>query len=264
MADQAQVEQALVVLLARALEPENIEAPVRVYRGWPSSAALDADMAAGIVNVSVNEAKEHWRRLAPLPARWILPRGGGGAAISAIADLVEVTGTAGDGQVLGLLVDGVAYRYQPRAGEDASSIAAALATQIRHQRAVVQLNAMLRLPGARKLTARCVGQAASVAELARQVQGFRVAFWCPTPELRDRATGLAECAIDERQFIDLPDGSAGRVLRAGLETVDRVSEAALFRCDLTCTVEYATTKVEAEGEMLIGELNIDGADLRAV
>src|SRR6187200_1742098 len=59
MADQSDVENALVDLVSAALYPtgadeRSVPGPdCRVYRGWPSSAALDADLDAGWINVTV-------------------------------------------------------------------------------------------------------------------------------------------------------------------------------------------------------------------
>ena len=59
MADQSDVEIALVSVVSAALYPNGTdEASVpgpdcRIYRGWPNSAALDADLAAGKINVTV-------------------------------------------------------------------------------------------------------------------------------------------------------------------------------------------------------------------
>ena len=57
MADQSDVENALVNLVSAALYPngtDEVSVPgpdCRVYRGWPNSAALDTDLAAGKINI---------------------------------------------------------------------------------------------------------------------------------------------------------------------------------------------------------------------
>ena len=59
MADQSDVEDALVTVVSAALYPTgtddtSVPGPdCRIYRGWPNSAALDADLAAGKINVTV-------------------------------------------------------------------------------------------------------------------------------------------------------------------------------------------------------------------
>ena len=59
MADQSDVENAILALAANAIYPNgagsaSVPGPeCLIYRGWPTSAALDADLSAGRVNVTV-------------------------------------------------------------------------------------------------------------------------------------------------------------------------------------------------------------------
>lgn len=59
MADQSDVEVTLVSLTSAALYPNGTAgasvpgADCRIYRGWPNPAALDSDLRAGIINVTV-------------------------------------------------------------------------------------------------------------------------------------------------------------------------------------------------------------------
>src|SRR5258708_6347692 len=59
MADLSDVENAIVSKISDALYPLGISQPstvgvtCRVYRGWPTSAALNSDLTAGVVNVTV-------------------------------------------------------------------------------------------------------------------------------------------------------------------------------------------------------------------
>src|SRR3954452_21631098 len=115
MADQSDIENALASLISVALYPNGFDAPsvpgppCRIYRGWPNSAALDADLAAGKINVTVfpgggdsrttTRYAEHWMGEPPRPT------------LTAIIDGTTVTfgGTADIGQIAGILVDGVSY-----------------------------------------------------------------------------------------------------------------------------------------------------------
>src|ERR1700739_2236253 len=59
MADQSDVEVALVTVISAALYragtgSASVPGPdCRIYRGWPNSTALDADLAAGKINVTI-------------------------------------------------------------------------------------------------------------------------------------------------------------------------------------------------------------------
>ena len=59
MADQSDVETALVTAIAATLYPQGIgapsivPAPCRIYRGAPTAAALAADLAASVINATI-------------------------------------------------------------------------------------------------------------------------------------------------------------------------------------------------------------------
>ncbi len=60
MADQADVEAALAAIAANGVYPQGsaaasvVGAGCKIYRGWPASPVLDADLAAGMAHVSVS------------------------------------------------------------------------------------------------------------------------------------------------------------------------------------------------------------------
>ena len=77
MADQADVEAALAGIVGGALYPNGLEAGcavsgavVRIYRGWPTPAALDSDLAAGRINVSVGGVPGSTRLTTRYPDQW--------------------------------------------------------------------------------------------------------------------------------------------------------------------------------------------------
>ncbi len=73
MADLADVEDTLVDFIVGILYPNGtaassaLGAMCRVFRGWPLPAGLNADLAAGIVNVTVYPSAAPARRLPTLP-----------------------------------------------------------------------------------------------------------------------------------------------------------------------------------------------------
>ena len=131
MADQADVETVLAGLVSGVLYPQGVTAPsvlgvvCRVYRGWPNSAALDADLAAGVVNVTVFPQAGHERNTTRWPDEcalqaWVSP------TLTVSVDGVTATfaGAAGLGQVAGLLVDGVAVVHRLVGNDTPASVAA--------------------------------------------------------------------------------------------------------------------------------------------
>ena len=74
MADTADIEVAIVSLVAQAVYPDGVNSsvgsPVKVYRGWAIPAQLDADLAGGTLNVSVYATDTESKTTRHQP-RWI-------------------------------------------------------------------------------------------------------------------------------------------------------------------------------------------------
>ena len=261
MADQVDVERALVGLMERALLAEPCGGLIRIYRGWPVSSVLNADLASGAAHVTVFPDKKDWERLTPFPAQWPLP-GGSGLSASVQNDMVTRGGQADGTQLVGALIDGVAYVHRTVPDETAAAIVGCLATMVQIDRPCRVMNSTLRCPGARGLVVRVVADRVLVEEIARQKVGYQLAFWCPTPDMRDALAGFADLTIAACRFLDLPDGSVARLLANGGESVDTFSDANLYRRNIHCAVEFATTRREVMPAMVFGDLRIDGSHVR--
>lgn len=260
MADQSDVETALVTLVAESLYPQGTEAPsvpgpvCRVYRGWPLSAALEADLAGGRVNIAIAPVEASLRLTTRFPEEWVQ-----GATIAThlsvkvLDGCVYFSGTADPGQLAGVLVDGSTFVYRTEAGDTPELVAAQLAAQIREQRLALYADAVLSVPGAARMIARVVADQPAWRELRRQMQDFRIACFCPDPITRDTTAATIDIALATHRFIDLPDSTAGRLLRTGGTTMDRTENALLYRRDLFCGVEYATIETVKQPSMLFGD-----------
>ncbi|MBV8613721.1 MAG: hypothetical protein JOY66_08095 [Acetobacteraceae bacterium] len=268
MADQSDVETALVTLASAALYPSGTQAAsvpgvdCRVYRGWPNAAALDADLRAGVVNVTVfpgqggrvtTRYQQQWAA-SPTPA-----------TLTALASGLSVSfgGSADLGQLAGILVDQRTYAYRTQLGDTPAAVAANLATQVRADQIVLLSGAMLTVPGAGRLLARVVADASARMEIRRQVQTFRVTCWCPTPANRDTTAVAIDQALAGMPFIDLSDGTQGRLTYAGTTVFDQSQDALLYRRDLIYSVEYATTLSANQPAMLFGQIDINAATVPA-
>ena len=148
MADESDVETALVSLASAALYPNGASSPsvpgpdCRIYRGWPNSAALDADLTAGRINVTV--VSRTWPR--GTTTRYTQIRSGSPAqatlTVSVSGTSATFGGSAALGQVAGILVDGPggqSYAYRTQVGDNPSLVAANLAALARTS-AIVQLS----------------------------------------------------------------------------------------------------------------------------
>ena len=269
MADQADVETALVGLVAAALYPNGPDAAsvpgpdCRIYRGWPHPAALDADLRAGKVNVTVYPAAGAGRVSTRYVQEWIGTPVAPSLTAQATGASVTFGGSVAPGQVAGLAIDGVAYAYRVQAGDNPALVAANLAVLARANRMALVSGSTITLPGAGEVLARVVADAPAQQEVRRQTQVFRVTCWCPTPQTRDAAAGAIDLAMAPLTFLDLADGSQGRVIYAGTTVFDQSQDALLYRRDLLYSVEYATVLTVTQPAMLFGALEMNAAQILA-
>lgn len=269
MADQSDVENALVVLAAKALYPNGIAAPsvlgpdCLIYPGWPTSAALDSDLAAGRINVTVFPMPEPGRNTTRYRQRWMGPAVQVGLTTSVVGVTVTIGGTADAGQLVGILIDDASYVYRTQAGDTPETVAAELATSARANRIVNLTGAALTVPGAGHITARVVADVPVVRELRRQEQGFRITCWCPTPATRDASASAIDLFLAGFQFINLADGTEGRLRYHGTLVFDQSQDASLYRRDLIYDVEYAMALAVLQPAMLFGDFILNAATFTA-
>ncbi len=266
MADQSDVELTLAGLVAAVLYPEGADEPsllgplVRIYRGWPNQSALDADLAAGHLNVSVFPDPGGGLNTTRFPAEFAVSTPASATLSVAVAGIAATfSGTAGANQLAGLLADGVAVVHRTAAGDTPALVAAILADALRASRVVQLSGASVFVPGAAVLVGRVVADQPAQMETRRQRQSFRISCWCPDPATRDAAAGAIDAALAVPAFIDLPDGSAGRLRYVGTTVVDRGQDASLFRRDLVYSVEYATTLNARLPSMIFGDATLAAA-----
>jgi len=251
MPDQADIEQALAALGAEALRDDPAE--VRVYRGWPRAASLEADLQAGRAHLSVTSGGAA-RDATRYPMEWqgVVPAPTLRAAVD--GETATFGGVAGPGQVAGLRVDGVAYACRLRDDDTPGAVAAVLAGLVRVDRPVELHGAAVTLPGGRGLLARVVADGAGGTELRRQVQLMRMSLWCPAPAVRDRLAALLDLSAAASPMLDV-GGWACRVRAAGGVTTDEGAAAGVWRRELVYSVEYPTVLVEALPAMLWGTVS---------
>ncbi len=260
MADLSDVETTIANLVEALVYPQGTNAPsitsalTRVYRGWPNQSALNADLAAGAINITIfPDAQGHrltTRYLDPAtPSAAVLPT----LTISISAQTATFGGTAGLGQVAGLLVDNAAYVHRTEAGDTPQGLAATLAAYIRTTR-IVQINgASLTIPGAGSVIGRVVADQSAQEETRRQVQTIRLSLWCPTPTARDVIASAIDQGLSQTTFLTLPDGTAARLRQSGTLVFDQSQNANLYRRDLLLEVEYATTVTQTLPSLIFGD-----------
>jgi len=259
MADESDVETTLATLITAQIYPQGTNAPsalgplVRIYRGWPNPTALNADLAAGIINISLSANPAHHRNT----TRYIDPPTASAPTTPTLTATTEANtatfaGTATPGQLAGLLADSTAVVHRTEAGDTPELVAAILATYMRTTRIALVNGATITIPGARLLIARTTADQSTQTETRRQQQGMRLSLWCPTPATRDQDASLIDAGLSTQTFITLPDGTAARLRSAGTQVFDQSQNANLYRRDLLLTVEYATTTTTTLPAMIFG------------
>lgn len=268
MADQSDVEQALVTLIVGVLYPAGADAgsvvgaTCRVYRGWPNAAALDADLATGRVNVTVFPDAAGGRNTTRWPDQYTdNPAISPDLSVLVAGNSATIFGDATPGQLVGLMVDTQAVVHRTVAGDTPELVAAVLAEAIRHPsdgrgRPAQLAGASLTVPGAGLLLGRVVADQSVLRETRRQSQPFRVTAWCPSPASRDNVCAAVDAALSAQSFLDLPDGSAGNLRYLSTTVFDQSLNARLYRRDLVYAVDYATTLIETLPSMLFGTVTI--------
>ena len=265
MPSQADAEDALAALASTALYPAGpagasaVTATVRIFRGWPNSAALDADLAAGRVNVTIFPVPGATRVTTRYPVTPMANPATPTLTVSVTGNTATFSGTAVAGQLAGLLVEGKSYVYRTAAGDKPALIAAILAAAVNADRPALSSGSSVFTPGAVPI-ARTATDATATTELRRQVQTFRITAWCPTPDLRDAACAAIDPVFAATPFLTLSDGSAARLTFRSTTTFDQSEDASLYRRDLLYAVEFPTTLVATQPSMLFGTVGI-GADI---
>ena len=269
MADQADVETALTGIVGAALYPGGLlqgcavaGAICRIYRGWPVPAALDADLAAGRVNVSIGAVAGSTQLTTRYPDQWHVANPGAPALSASVSGTTATfAGAASVGQLAALLADGRAAVHRTVAGDTPASVAAALAVELQRLGVAASASgAAVACAGVSSVVARVTADQVATRETRRQRQHFSVACWCADPATRDAVGNAIDAALSGIDFVGLPDGSSGRLLYVASVISDRWEDATLYRRELTYSVEYPTTITQVQSSMIVGgtEISPDG------
>jgi hypothetical protein len=263
MADLYHVEEALAGLISDTLYPDGtdspslVEVPCRIYRGWPNATALNADLSAGRVNVTVFPDGAPGRVTSRFAPAWPVTTETPSLTMVVDGASVTVAGIAEVGQRAALLIDRKAYLYEIQPGDTPALVAANLAQLARADRVVQLSQARITIPDAQSVSARVVTTSAVMQEVRRQEKDMRVSCWCPSPSIRDTIADTVDRALARRSFLRLADGTEAKIGYSATSVFDQSQNALLYRRDLVYTVEYPTTIVEMQPRMLLGSLKLN-------
>lgn len=227
MADISDVEQAMANTVTSFLYPAGpahssiIGVLCRVYRGWPNSATLNADLSAGLVNVTVVSDNESGRTTTRYLPVWRSKQSLPGAAASVTGQTITIFGSPSVGDTVGILIDGAAYAYRVLVGDTPDLIAANLKQLIQMNRPGTVQGPTIWVPGASSIVVRVVGDGSTSFESRRQEKDVRIICWCPTPPIWDSVGAAIDAAIDEMSFLVLSDDTSARVVYRNTASYDR-------------------------------------------
>jgi hypothetical protein len=264
MADQSDVENALAALVANSLYPEGSDAPsvigmtCRVYRGYPTAPALDADLAKNVLHVSVAATDLAGQNVTRYPRKWVSV-----APVPATLNVVVTersaafSGLCALGQLAGVMINETLFSYAVQGNDSAATVASNLAALLRSAGWIVQYSGQtITVPGAERFVARVVSGAGALQEIRRQIQQFKISLWCPDPASRDIAAPVIDQALSNLNFMPLADGSYAWTKFTGSTAQDSAADATLYRRDLIYSVEYPTTRAQITPAMLFGSAGI--------
>ena len=163
---------------------------------------------------------------------------------------VTFGGTPAAGQLAGIAYGTLKAAYRVLSTDTLASIATALVALLPGSTAA---GAVVTLPSRVGVVGRVLNLTAATMETRRQVQGFMVTIWAPTPALRDAAASVVDSAFSAVHFLPLPDGTAaGPLLYTGSTQSDAAERTPLYRRDLMFQAEYPTTIARTLAGMLFG------------
>lgn len=265
MADESDVGNVLVGLVSGVAYPNGTASPsivnagVMIYRGWPNSAQLDKDLAAGKAHVSIfapagmerNTTRYGRDDIEIAPAHTLT------AAVA--GNQVTIGGTVSTPQnVLVLCGARFVFSYSVQNADTLASIAAALAAMIAASFPGTSASgSAITISGSPGIVqARVAGQGQVWTEQGRQEKSFWITCWCPTPTMRDVLAPAIDLALRQLDFITMSDQGAARLRYSSSRTSDEGSKVQIYRRDLVYSVEYATATVTDAPE--IGAIGVTG------
>jgi hypothetical protein len=268
MADLVDVEIALVGCVSGGIYPQGTNASsvlgidCKIYRGWPIPAALNADLAAGDVNISISPDASQGRTTTRYIPKWVMTVPAATLTATVTGRTVTLTGAVTTGVAVGICIDHAkTYVYRPQAQDNTAMIAANLAAQITPDCMALVAGSTISLPEATFVQARVVPDGVGTQEIRRQEREVRVIAWCPTPLLRDQVTAAIDASLANQSFITLGDGTSARLEYHGTQVFDQSQNALLYRRDLIYKAEYASVATISGPGMLFGSLLMDADSL---
>ena len=258
MADISEVLVVLAAQAAAAVYPNGTgqasvaNCDIRVYPGWPNAQALDADLLAGKVNISVYPTPQE-KNTTRYVRRW-QPVVRNTPTVTLTLDGAHVT-VGGSiplpffPQNLAILIGTNGYTYPMQESDTLATIATGLALQIP---GASSSGAVITVPAGPTPVLRVGSTGTAIQEIRRQKRLIQITIWAPTPALRDTVAKAVDVVLADLAFLTMPDGTGARSVYQDSPMTDSLEKAKTYRRDLRYNVEFATTKQMTTAEVVVG------------
>lgn len=253
MADTSDVENALKALVIAAVYPNGTASPsiagvdLFIERGWPKSAQLDTDLAAGKAHISIYPPDGMERNTTRYPREEVEVASPVHTLTATVAgNTITIGGTVSVPQnVVALCGTQFVAAYAVQANDTLASIASGLAALIAAKfPGTAAVGAVITIAGKPGIVqARIASTAQMWTRQSQQEKTYWIICWCPTPAMRDILAPAIDVALKQLDRITLADQSRSRLRYASTRTSDEGQKVQIYRRDLCYTVEYETATV---------------------
>lgn len=227
-----------------------VNCPVRVFSGSPEREAIDADMAAGIVDVSVASVSGGLNTtrypVVDIPVALTPPS----LSWSVSSTTATLGGTVSTPQNVGLAVDGQAFLYAVQPTDTPASIVAALAVLIAAMQPASAAGAAVTVPGSHLLIGRTGGVAITQREVGRERVTVQIIIWAGSEGQRQAVGSAVEPALRDLRRLPLADGSIAMIWFGTTMDADEAEKSTIYRRTLTVVAEYASIIAGTAAEIL--------------
>jgi hypothetical protein len=224
--------------------------PVRVFQGWPEREAIDADMAAGIVDVTVYSMPGSTNTtrypevdipisISPPTLEW-----------SVAGTTATLGGTVSTPQNVGLLVDRRAYLYAVQPTDTLASIATALAALVNAVQPASAAGPAVTIPGSHAIIGRAGGVATTLREIGRQKVTVQITISAPSDALREAVGGTIEPGLRTLRRLALGDHSIAMIWFSQVADSDETTKSGIYRRIISLDAEYASTVTSTTAQVI--------------
>lgn len=263
MADLSDVQTALVGIIAGLLYPQGgsgnsvLGYPVRIGKGWPTSASLDPDLFAGVANISIYATPMERKTTRYLQGWQIQSSNAPTLTLNAVGQVITVGGTNPapySQQNCAVFVNGNPYTYPVQESDTLNTVASALAANIAiGVPGTVASGDTITLPAGALLGAlRVGGTGTAVRVVKNQKRMFQMIVWAGTSEQRDGICNLLDPQLADMPRISMPDGLYAYMSYHDSPQLDLGEKARLFRRDLRYNIDFSTTKTQGVAQVIVG------------